>query len=519
MTSVPPGPAHTDDRSLAEVVLGVRGVTKRFGGTTALRGVTMDVAHGESMALLGANGAGKSTLVKIISGASRPDEGHLVIDGQIGSLSGVHEARSRGICFVPQELTVAAELTVAENVLAGGWPATSGFARHRAGLQQVEGVCARIGLRVSPNALCGSLSPAERRLLMIARGLVVEPRILILDEPTAALGEREADRLVEVLGLLRAERLSMIYISHRMNEISRLCDSVTVLRNGEVVMRDSATDENVHRAVQVGMASTAVLEDDSPAHAGHELPVSARHGSALRARGLSNSVLHDVSVEVGIGEIVGIAGLLGSGRSELLRALAGADRLDSGEVEVFGEAVALRSSRDGIRAGVALIPEDRRNQGALLTLPISDNLVLPSIPARGPWLRRRAEARLAAEAVDRYGIKCSSPDALLGTLSGGNQQKVILARWLMTGARVLLLDEPTAGIDVVAKAELMALVRQAVDEGRAAIVVSSELDELSGFCDRIYVLGEGRVRHEVAGDTTVVALTHLCAASAAVAGL
>jgi ABC-type sugar transport system ATPase subunit len=425
----------------------------------------------------------------------------------------VHDARGKGICFVPQELTVAPDLTVAENILTGGWPGSGGFVRHREGLEISARVCQRLGLEVSPKELCWRLSPAERRLLMIARGLIAEPRVLVLDEPTAALGEREAERLVEVLTRLRAENLSMIYISHRLGEISRLCDAVTVLRNGEIVMQGPATEENVHRAVEVGMAANAVLEDDVPAHAGRELDPRTFAGTAMRAHNLVNDALFDVSLDVGVGEIVGVAGLLGSGRSELMRVLAGADKLRSGTIELFDESVRFHSPRDAIRAGVALIPEDRRNQGGLLDLRIRDNLVLPALPSRGPWASDREEKRIAREAIERYGIKCSSPDAALSTLSGGNQQKVILARWLLTGTRILLLDEPTAGIDVVAKAELMRLVRVAVDEGRAAIVVSSELDELSGFCDRIYIMRDGRITHVVPGDTTVVALARLCAGS------
>jgi ABC-type sugar transport system ATPase subunit len=509
------GPVGTTaDDEAPGVVLGVTGVSKRFGATVALDDVTMHVRDGVSMALLGANGAGKSTLVKILSGASQPDSGHLVIDGRRSHLTGVHDARSQGICFVPQELTVAPDLTVSENILTGGWPGSAGFVRHRQGLEISARVCERLGLNVSPRELCSRLSPAERRLLMIARGLIVEPRVLVLDEPTAALGEREAERLVEVLTRLRADNLSMVYISHRLGEISRLCDAVTVLRNGRIVMEGPATEDNVHRAVEVGMAATAVLEDDIPEHAGRELDPRAFPGTALRAHHLVNDTLSDVSLDLGIGEIVGVAGLLGSGRSELLRALAGADRVRSGTIEVFDEEVRFSSPRDAIRAGVALIPEDRRNQGGLLGLRIRDNLVLPALPSHGPWVNDREERRIAQDAIERYGIKCSSADDPLATLSGGNQQKVILARWLLTGTRILLLDEPTAGIDVVAKAELMRLVRVAVDEGRAAIVVSSELDELSGYCDRIYVMRDGRITHVVPGDTTVVALARLCAGSA-----
>ena len=497
------GDGRVDDD--ADVLLGVRGVERRFGSTVALAGVDLSLHAGESMALLGANGAGKSSLVKILSGAAQPDAGHVVVDGQRHVLRGVPDARRHGICFVPQELTVAAELTVAENVLVSGWPSRGGLVSGGRGHEVATAACRRVGLDVPPDRLALDLSPSERRLLMIARGLLDEPRVLILDEPTAALGAAEAERMVEVVNGLRSKGLSLVYISHRMDEISRLCDSVTVLRNGRVVMRDAVSAESVRRAVEVGMAAGDVTRADVRPTG----PVD-RDAVALSATGLRNDRLDDVSVHVGVGEVVGVAGLLGSGRSELLRALAGADPLDAGEVVVAGTPLRARSPRQAIAAGVALIPEDRRNQGALLDLSVKDNLTMTGPPSRAGWLRLRAERDLAREAIERYGIRCSGPDALLGTLSGGNQQKVILARWLMAGARTLLLDEPTAGIDVVAKAELMALVRDAVDAGGSAVVVSSELDELSGYCDRIYVMREGRVVHEVDGDSSVEDLARWC---------
>lgn len=504
--------ATVDDNPLSGTILGVRHVVQSFGHTVALNDVSVSIGPSESMALLGANGAGKSSLVKILSGAAKPDSGEVIVDGQVTALSGVHEARAHGICFVPQELTVAPDLTVAENVLAGGWPARGGLVRDSAGEDLVTAACRRVGLLNSPRQLVSRLSPSERRLLMIARGLIAEPRILILDEPTAALGASEADRMVEVLTTLRENDLSMVYISHRMAEISRLCDSVTVLRNGEVVMRDAATPESVRRAVHVGMASRSNDEDSTDGAIDIESIPRAPGESAvaIRTRGLSNAVLRDVSVEVGAGEIVGVAGLLGSGRTELLRAIAGADLVQDGSVEVYGKRLAARSPRDAIAAGIALLPEDRRNQGGLLGLSVKENLTMARLPSRWGWLRLRSEHKKAVSAIERFGIRCSGPNALLSTLSGGNQQKVILARWLTAGARVLLLDEPTAGIDVVAKAELMELVRQAVVAGGSAIVVSSELDELSGYCDRIYILRDGELRHEVAGSTSVSNLARLC---------
>ncbi len=490
----------------ASVVLGVRDVAKRYGTIRALDGVSVFVHHGESLALLGANGAGKSTLVRVLTGAIMPDSGEVIVDGRVEPLRSVRSARQHGIGYVPQELTVAADLTVAENVLTGGWEHRAGFVRSRSSRAAVERVCTRIGLDVTPETLVGRLGPAERRLVMIARALVMDPKTLILDEPTAALADREADRIVSVLTELRATGMSLVYISHRMGEIARTCDAVVVLRDGRVVMRADASPESVRRAVAVGFAGANAPEEG--AHAGSE--ATRRPDRALVCSGLENRVLNGASFEVGVGEIVGLAGLLGSGRSEILRAAAGADPISAGELEVFGQRVHFRSPTQAIAAGVALIPEDRRNQGALLGLTIRENLVMPAIPSRRGWLRRRAERVVAADAVARFGIKCESPEAPLQTLSGGNQQKVILARWLVTGARVLLLDEPTAGIDVVAKREIMALVTEVVREGRAAVIVSSELAELCEICDRIYVVRNGAIHEEVDGGVSVAELARLC---------
>lgn len=503
-----------DDASNAEygsVVLGVRGVSKRYGGVLALDEVSTSIHRGESVALLGANGAGKSTLVKILTGAVQPDGGDVVVDGSVQRVSSPREARRHGVGFVTQELAVADDLTVAENVLAGGWLSSGPFVSTRPSVRAVEEVCARVGLDVAPDVIVKHLSPAAQRLVMICRALVVQPSTLILDEPTAALADREADRMIDVLNQLRSEGLSLVYISHRMEEISRLCDTVVVLRNGRIVMTAPASPASVERAVEVGISSNTTGKAELASELARPAVADVRTSPiALKCTAMRSHVLGGVDLQVHEGEVVGLAGLLGSGRTEILRAIAGADRVAEGEIDVFGERVRLRSPADAIARGVALIPEDRRNQGGLLNLSVRENLVLPDIPRRGGWLRRSAERDLAADAVERFDIKCSSPEVEMHTLSGGNQQKVILARWLLMESRILLLDEPTAGIDVVAKRELMSLVRSVVGQGRAALIVSSELDELCEYCDRIYVVHNGAIRAEVPGDIPVADLVKLC---------
>lgn len=499
-----------EEAILTECALGALSISKRYGRTQALDNVSLTIRRGESIALIGANGAGKSTLVRMFTGAATPDSGSVHVDGEQLQLSSVRLARRHGIGFVPQELNVAPDLTIAENILSGGWHSRFGIVSTRSSGKLAQRACQRVGLDASMTTLVGRLSPAERRLVMIARGLVTSPPTLVLDEPTAALAAAEADRLVNVLNQLRSDGQTLVYISHRMDEITRLCDSLAVLRDGKLLMRDAATTDTVAEAVEIGMAGGQGVPHPPSNRSTRDTLTPAR-GTALRVDRLSNRALHDVSIVVGEGEIIGLAGLLGSGRTELMRAIAGADRISSGDFEIFGRAGTWKTPAGAIAAGVALLPEDRRNQGGLLSLSVRDNLMLPSIPAfRGGWVRTGKENQTALETIEKFGVKCPSPDALLATLSGGNQQKVILARWLLNGARLLLLDEPTAGIDVVAKSEIMGLVRTVVDEGRAAVMASSELGEMCGYCDRIYVMRDGAITAVVDGDIAPGALARLC---------
>ena len=480
--------------------------------------VSMSLYKGEALALIGSNGAGKSTLVKVLTGAVIPDSGDVIIGGKLQHLRSVSDARQSGVGFVPQELGVADDLTVAENVLAAGWMNSMGLVRIGASVRAVKEVLDMVGLHVSPRTTVGRLSPGEKRLVMIARTLIAKPNILILDEPTAALADLEADRIASISRKLVNEGISVIYISHRMAEIQKLCDRVLVLRDGRAMMEGPATTEFVAKAVEVGLVGSS----SAPQHGlggtdGSAAPASvaptATAELALRCRGLRNRRLKDISFEVRVGEIVGLAGLLGSGRTEILRAIVGADPLDEGEIEVFGKPVKFKSPHQAVAAGVGLIPEDRRNQGGLLGLSIRDNLVLPKIPSRrGGWLDQSKELQIANEAIDEFGIKCSTAEAPLASLSGGNQQKVILARWVLANSRIMLLDEPTAGVDVVAKEEILSLVTDMVRHGRAAVMVSSEIQELIDHCDRIYVIRDGSIFEVVIrGEVSSSELAALCA--------
>jgi ribose transport system ATP-binding protein len=419
------------------------------------------------------------------------------VAGKVRHLKSVSDARHSGVGFVPQELGVADDLTVAENVLAAGWMNSLGLIRTGPSLHAVKEVLEMVGLNISPRTTVARLSPGEKRLVMIARTLIAKPNILILDEPTAALADLEADRIASISRKLVSEGISVVYISHRMAEIEKLCDRVLVLRDGRVVMKGPATAEFVAQAVEVGLVGSSASAHQVSAPAHEELDGAADTAPtdtadlALKCHGLRNRRLKDISFEVRVGEIVGLAGLLGSGRTEILRAIVGADPLDEGKIEVFGKPVKFKSPHQSIR----------------------ENLVLPKIPSRkGGWRNRPKEMRIAADAIDEFGIKCSSSEAYLASLSGGNQQKVILARWVLANSRILLLDEPTAGVDVVAKKEILSLVTDMVRRGRAAVMVSSEIQELVDHCDRIYVIRDGAIFDVVnRGEVSTSELAALCA--------
>ena len=493
--------------SVGIVALGARQVEKHFDGIVALDGVDFQVRKNESVALIGANGAGKSTLVRLLTGASLPDKGEIVVDGIVTNLRSVVDARHRGIGFIPQELCIAPDLTVAENVLISGWAKRGLRIAQDEELEKVDRVCKLVGLDASPTSSVLRLNPTEQRLVMIARSLVAKPTTLILDEPTAALADKEADRIVEVLNELRRSGLSMVYISHRMGEISRVCDSIVALRNGKVVWSGQADAESVRQAIATSINRSGKSEENT-IQAGPRKTVDS--DIALECLGLTNSRLTDVSLRVSSGEVVGLCGLLGSGRSEILRAISGADSVSSGQICVSGKNVEMKSPSHSVSHGVGLLPEDRRNQGALLGLSVMDNLTLPRIPNRRGFLRPALEKLVSDESIQNFGIRCQSITDLLSTLSGGNQQKVILARWMLAGVKVLLLDEPTAGIDVVAKKELLDAVHKKTEEGLAVLLASSDLDDLVRYCDRIYIVRDGKIVHEIVGQVTAEELTEWC---------
>ena len=480
-------------------------VAKSFGAVKALRGVSITVEPGEAHALVGENGAGKSTLLKILAGIVQPDAGEIRWQGERLHLGSPREALERGIGMVYQEMLCFPNLTVAGNIFAGreltargGWLRVNDMrARTRALLDELH-------LAIDPAAQAESLSAAHRQLLQVARALAFECRILVLDEPTTSLTDAEADHLFAVLEKLKARGVTLLYVSHRMPEVFRLCDRISVLRDGahvETVERRNVTPGHVVRAM-----------------VGRELPPRSARDVAtdatvrLDVRGLTRRpCFRDVSLSVRAGEIVGLFGLVGAGRSELLETIFGLHRADSGEIRLDGTRISASSPYAAAKAGIALVPEERQRQGLFFNLTIRHNLVLPDRTIKGDTLvradRERDEAR---ELVERWRIKTAGVEVSPDHLSGGNQQKVVLAKWLATSPRVLLLDEPTKGVDVGAKFEIHEIVRREAARGLACLVASSDLPEVLALADRIVVMREGRVQGEIAGaDATEEAVMHL----------
>jgi ABC-type sugar transport system ATPase subunit len=469
-----------------------RGVTKRFPGMVALRDVTFDVAPGSCHAICGENGAGKSTLGRILAGVHRADEGTVEMDGVPVRFASPRDALAAGVAMVHQELAFCDNLTVADNLCLGRLPRRFGVINERALRQRALALLDETGARIDPSRPMGSLSVAEQQLVQIAAAVGEGARVIIFDEPTSSLGDAEASRLYGLIGGLRAREVTQLYVSHRMPELFALCDTVTVLRDGQHVATQPT--EGLTEAALVRQMIGRDVAEYFPKHT-----AAPRGEERLRvSRFCSPGRFEDVSFAVHAGEVVGLAGLVGAGRSEIARALFGLDPSVTGEVYVRGERVAITSPRDALRHGLGFVPEDRKRQGLVLPMRAGENATLPSLSrfARGGWVNRRAESTAVKGSFSRVGLR-SGGASVASSLSGGNQQKVVLAKWLTAESDLLILDEPTRGVDVGAKAELHAWIDQRAAEGAAILLISSELPELLSLASRILVLREGRLRGEL----------------------
>jgi len=462
---------------------------KRFGGVHALRGAHLDVYAGEVHALVGENGSGKSTLLKIVSGQLQPDDGEILLDGHRTSFRSAADALRQGIAAVTQETTLAPDLSVAENVLLGRrMPRRARLIDWRRTRARAQEALARLDLDLDPTLPVRRLRPDQQQMVEIARALSTDARVLILDEPTSSLTDDEVESLFVVVRRLRDERVATIFVSHRLNEIFALADRVTVMRDGHTVGSGARSEFDRSRLIHL-MVGRA-LEDREAPKAAH-----VQETAVLRVRGLTVPGACDaVDLDVAPGEIVGLAGLVGAGRTELLEAIFGLRR-SHGTIEVGGAAVAYRSPRHAIRDGVALVPSDRKAQGLVLEMTVRENLMMAATASLLRVRRPSASRELASvgAAIRDLHIRTHSPHAPVSTLSGGNQQKVVLGKWLATSPRLLMLDDPTRGVDVGAKAEIYRLLHEAAARGIGVLTSSSEIPELISLCDRIVVMFRGRV--------------------------
>lgn len=472
-------------------VLAAQGIAKSYGATHALRGVDMAFQGGEVHAIVGENGAGKSTLTHILTGAVRADVGHIMVDGQRVPLSGPLEAQRLSIRMVHQHDTLVPNLSVAENILLGQWPRRQTLrwidwgAMHR----RAAAVLGELGYPGLPlHRLAGSLPASQRQIVEIAKAVSVQPRVLILDEPTAALAQEDISRLFAFVRRLRDRGTAIVYISHHLDEIFELADRVTVLRDGSVTgsVPVAQTDKQGLIRLMVGRSINDL----------HPVRTRPAPRPALRVEGLMRvGHFEPVTFEVGVGEIVGMYGLIGSGRTEIARCLYGADSASGGSVTWEGEPLALRSPREALRAGIALLTEDRLGDGLVRGMSVRDNATLACLPrlTRLGVLRRAEQGAWVQEQVRRLDVRPPDIERDVATLSGGNQQKVVLAKWLLTQARLLILDEPTRGVDIAAKRDIYDTIGGLADAGLAVLLISSDLPEVLGMSDRVLVMREGRL--------------------------
>ncbi|MFF8641381.1 sugar ABC transporter ATP-binding protein [Streptomyces sp. NPDC015345] len=476
-------------------LLTMSGITKSFPGVRALDGVDLQVQAGEVHCLLGQNGAGKSTLIKVLAGAHQPDGGEIRWRGERTALRSPITAMRLGIATIYQELDLVEGLSVAENVHLGHEPTAAGFVvRGREAKASTAALLKRLGhAEIDPGRLVGELSAAQRQIVSMARALSHEVRLIVMDEPSAALDPDEVDNLFRIVGDLTGDGVAVVYISHRLEEIRRIGDRVTVLKDGRAVAgglpaKSTPTKDVV--ALMTGRNVEYVFPDRPTQRHAHQ-PV-------LTTRGLTrHGEFAPLDLDLRPGEIVGLAGLVGSGRSEILETIYGARKPSAGHVSVDGRPLRPGSVRAAVRAGLGLAPEERKAQALLMLESVTRNVSVSSMSrfSRGGWLDRGAEREAARAATRELSLRPDQPSAPVRTLSGGNQQKAVLARWLLRGCRVLLLDEPTRGVDVGARAELYAVIRRLADEGLAVLLVSSEVPEVLGLADRVLVLREGRVVH------------------------
>ena len=488
----------------------MRGIGKSFPGVRALSDVSLTLYAGEVLALVGENGAGKSTLMKILAGAQRADSGTITIEGNEVVIGSPHDAERLGIGMIYQEFNLVPQLSALRNIVLGKEPTRNGMLDEAAARERAQAVLTELGIDLPLDRTPAQLSVAQQQLIEIVKALSKHARIIVMDEPTAALTDREMDALFALIAHLKAAGSGIIYISHRMDELPKIADRIIVLRDGAVVETRPAAEFPANDVIRAMVGRP--LDTHFPALE----PVKPDANVVLDVRDLVRQPgVNGVSFNVRAGEIVGLAGLIGAGRTEIVRAIAGADIPDAGVITIDGKRTILRSPHDGIVAGIAFITEDRKGQGLVLGMSVRENITLAHLAQfvnREHLISITREEETARRMVEELHVRTPSPEQLVRNLSGGNQQKVVLAKWLLGKARVFLFDEPTRGIDVGAKSEIYALMKTLLENGAAIVMVSSELPEVLGMSHRILVVRDGRIvreftREEVTPDAVIAAAT------------
>ncbi|MCI8996807.1 MAG: sugar ABC transporter ATP-binding protein [Lachnospiraceae bacterium] len=476
---------------MSEYVLEMKGIEKSFA-VPVLKGVDFSMKKGEVHALVGGNGAGKSTLMKIMTGVYQKDAGEIFVNGNAVNIQSIHDANHHGIAMIFQELSLIPTMTVAENIFLGEEVTRHGFRDTAYMNQQAEKVLKGLGIDVEPDTVVGTLSVGVSQMVEIAKAVSKEAQILILDEPTASLSDSETEHLFELIADLKEKGVSMVYISHRMNEILKVADAITILRDGTIAHTDRIKNMNLDAIIKYMLGDGAGKKFDwverTYAEEAEDL-LSVEH---LKV----NDKIADISFTLKPGEILGFAGLMGSGRTEILETLFGRRRMQGGTVKMHGKEVALRNTRESIRAGFALIPEDRRRQGLVLIHTVKENAVLPMISSLRKhkiFVDEKRANQIVENNVEQLNVVTDGIHKRINLLSGGNQQKIVVAKWLNMNPEIMMLDEPTAGVDIGAKGEIIDLIRKFADEGKGVLFVSSELTELMAVCDRIIILFDGKI--------------------------